>query len=414
MDVWVARQPIFDRQQQLYAYELLFRSQAGSDCFDGAEAASATTQVIANSILGIGLDGILGGKKAFLNFDRTLLRGNLHTILPKENTVLELLETIEADDEVLTACRNLHKEGYAIALDDFVCRPETEPLIEFARLIKVDLRATSRREQKRLLAKYRQRGIQMLAEKVETLEEFQWAWNAGYDYFQGYFFARPTIVRGRQIPAVKVSCLNLLREVQEKELDFSRIQSLIENDVSLSYQLLRYVNSALFGSRVEIHSIRNALSRVGEDGVRHWAVLAALPILAKDKPSELITLSLVRAHFCDGLSKLARFPAGQYAYLMGLFSLIDALIDLPLEEALRRADVAPPISGALLEIAREDDPFLNVHRLMGCYESGDSDGVVRLAAELGIAPRDIGTAYAASAQWARDVFHPPGECLSCS
>jgi c-di-GMP-related signal transduction protein len=233
-----------------------------------------------------------------------------------------------------------------------VCRPETEPLIEFAQLIKVDLRATSRREQKRLLARYRQRGIQMLGEKVETLEEFQWAWNAGYDYFQGYFFARPTIVRGRQVPAVKVSCLNLLREVQQKELDFSRIQSLIENDVSLSYRLLRYVNSALFGSRVEIHSIRNALSRVGEDGVRHWAVLAALPILAKDKPSELITLSLVRAHFCDSLSKLARFPAGQYAYLMGLFSLIDALIDLPLEEALRRADVAPPISGALLKIAR--------------------------------------------------------------
>jgi EAL and modified HD-GYP domain-containing signal transduction protein len=405
MDVWVARQPIFDRRRQLYAYELLFRSEAGSNQFDGTEAASATTQVIANSVLGIGLDHILCGKKAFLNFDRNLLLGNLHSILPKENTVLEILETVEADDEVLAICKDLHEQGYALALDDFVCRPETERLTEFAELIKVDLRTTTKQEQMRLLATYRPRGIRMLAEKVETLEEFRWAWNAGYDYFQGYFFARPAVMRGRQIPAVKVTCLDLLREVQQAELDFDRLQALIENDVSLSYQLLRYVNSALFSSRVETHTIHNGLARLGEDGIRHWAVLATLPILAQDKPGELIVLSLVRAHFCDCLSKLAHLPAGKYAYLMGLFSLIDALIDLPLKEALQRADVAPVISGALLEIAGEHDPYLNVHRLAGFYESGAWEEVSRLAGELGIRTSAIGKAYAVSTRWAQDVLH---------
>jgi len=403
--VCVARQPIFDRKQQVYAYELLFRAGLGSSQFDGAEAASATTQVIANSVLAIGLESILCGKKAFLNFDRSLLQGNLHSILPRESTVMEVLESVEADAEVLDACRNLRASGYAIALDDFVSRPETEPLVDFAQLIKVDVLATAKSEQTRLLRNYRRRGIAMLAEKVETHEEYQWALGAGYDYFQGYFFARPVVVRGKQIPAVKVTCLELLREVQRPELDFDSLEKLIEEDVSLSYQLLRYVNSAIFANRVEVHTIHGGLTMLGEDGIRHWAVLATLPILAKDKPGELITLSLERARFYEMLAKRAHAAGTRYAYLMGLFSLIDALIDLPLEEALRQANAAPVISQALLGTAGPADPFWRIHRLAGFYEAADWEGVSRLAGEFGISLGAIGAAYQESALWAQEVLH---------
>src|SRR5262249_54553742 len=150
------------------------------------------------------------------------------------------------------------------------------------------------------------RGITMLAEKVETQEEFSWAKNAGYDLFQGFFFARPQIMRGKQIPAAKITCLNVLREVQHHELDFRRLEQLISEDVSLSFKLLRYVNSALFAHSNHIHSIGHALTVLGETETRHWAALAALPQMAKDKPGELITHSLVRARFCERLAELAR------------------------------------------------------------------------------------------------------------
>ena len=405
MNIQIARQPIFDRNMQVYAYELLFRATQDSEQFDGTESTSATTQVIAHAYLGIGLENVLSGRKAFVNFDRRLLTGTLHSILPSKDIVIEVLESVEADPEVVAACRNLQAEGYTIALDDFVSRPETEPLTEFARVIKVDVQATSRAEQQRMLRAYKPRGIAMLAEKLETQEEFRWALDAGYDYFQGYFFARPVIVPGRQIPPLKMACLGLLAETQFGELDFDRVERLIAGDVALSWQLLRYLNSSLLYRTEEIHSIHQALRMVGERGVRHWAALAALPTLAKNKPDELVTLALVRAHFSEYLAKRADFPEPSGAFLMGLFSVIDALIDLPLNEALSRVKIAPAIGAALLEKAPANDPLGTIHRLVRAWEAGDWAAVSVFTRQLGIpeiAP--VGEAYAESTLWAQEAL----------
>ena len=297
MDVFVARQPIFDRARELYAYELLFRSDDEHNEFPTSETDSATTQVIANTLLTIGLQNVACGKKAFLNVDRDLLMGGLHSILPQETIVLEILESVEPSDELIAACRELSQQGYILALDDFVGHPRFEPLTQIASLIKVDMRNTTRPEQERMLQTYRPRGISMVAEKVETQEEFEWARTAGYDYFQGYFFARPTVLKGHQIPASKMNCLRLLREMQNTDLDYVQLQSIISQDVSFSYKLLRYVNSALFAGYEETHSISYSLARLGDDAIRHWVALVALPVLAKDKPGELVTHSLLRARF---------------------------------------------------------------------------------------------------------------------
>jgi c-di-GMP-related signal transduction protein len=405
MDVFVARQPIFDRSRQLYAYELLFRSDDVLNKFDAPDSGSATTHVIANSLLTMGLENVACGKKAFLNFDYGLLMDGLHSMLPRETVVLEILESVEPTDELIAACRGLDQQGYTLALDDFVGHPRFEPLTEIAKIIKVDVRTTSKEEQTRLLATYKPRGILLLAEKVETPEEFEWAHSAGYDYFQGYFFARPAVLRAHQIPASKMNCLRLLREMQESELDYERLNTIISQDVSLSYKLLRYVNSALFARLGETRSITQALARLGDEAIRHWVALAALPVLAKDKPGELITHSLVRAKFCERLSQAAGLAEPGQGFLMGLFSLLDALIDVPLEEALHQTGVEQVISGALLGTAPEDDPLRLIFALVCRYEAADWEAVAASTAKIAIKRSCVGAAYSESTLWAQQALH---------
>jgi c-di-GMP-related signal transduction protein len=245
----------------------------------------------------------------------------------------------------------------------------------------------------------------MLAEKVETQEEFEWALATGYDYFQGYFFARPATVRGQRIPAAKFTCLRLLTEVQQIEPDFARLQTLISSDVSLSYSLLLYVNSALFPRATEIRSIQQAIAALGEVGMRHWVVLAALPVMAKDKPGELVTLSLVRARFCERIAGLARIAPPHLAFLMGLFSLLDGLTDLPIREALAKVHAAPAIAGALTGDTPPGDPYRDVYQMAVRYEAGDWDAVTALAAALDIKNSQIAEAYAESTLWAQQALH---------
>jgi c-di-GMP-related signal transduction protein len=399
MEVFVARQAIFDRADQVYAYELLYRSDDVTNQFDGTEAASATAQVVANSLLSVGVENVLNGKKAFVNFDRTLLIGGFQSILPPESLVVEILETVEPDTDVLDACGKLTEQGYSIALDDFVANARGEAFIRFAKLIKVDVRSTTRPEQERLINTYRRRGIAMVAEKVETKEEFEWAQNAGYQFFQGFFFAQPVVVRGRHIPAAKLACLRLLSEMQNPDMDFDRVEKVISEDVALSFKLLRYANSALFAREAEIHTINHGLVMLGEPGIRHWAALAALPVLAKDKPSELIVHSLIRARFCERVSQLAGAPTPQLGFLMGLFSLLDALLDLPLGEALMQVNLAPELQGALLGTARKDDVFRNVFELIRHYETADWNTVIELAEQLNVKGSAVAEAYAGSALW---------------
>ena len=406
MDVLVARQAIFDRERRVHGYELLFRSDAAQNAFDGTEGSLATRQVLANSLLVIGLENLVGPKKAFVNFGRGPLLQGWQASLPPENTVIELLENVEPDDEVVEACRELRKQGYQLALDDFVFRSGFERLLEIADLVKIEIQSMPRPEQRLLVRSYRAKGLRTLAEKVETPEEFEWAREAGYDYFQGYFFARPVVVRGRKIPATKLHCMRLLQEAQRKELDFDRLEALILEDVSLSYQLLRYVNSPLFAVSNRIKSIRQALLFFGENELRKWIALATLARTADDKPSELIMSSLVRARFCESLAQSALRGLEQSAFLMGLFSLLDALIDRPLEEALAEVNLAPEIAAVLSGKAPEGDCFRQVYELARAYEIADWKRVEELSRKISIPTNSLGEVYCGATAWAQQVMEP--------
>lgn len=400
VELFVARQPILDRQSRLYGYELLYRSGDACDQFDGTEATTATKHVISNALLSIGIENMLGDKKAFVNFNQSLLSERMYLDLPPESTVIEILESEEPSPELIALCRDIVQRGYTIALDDFVATPQRELLTHLAQLIKVDVQATSKAEQQRLLHTYRSRGIAMLAEKVETYEEFEWARAAGYDYFQGYFFARPSIIQTQQVPASKLNCLRLLKELQNAELDFSRLENLIAADVALTYRLLRFVNSALLGRRGEIRSIERALMIVGSDEIRRWIALATLPLMTTDKPSELATLSIVRARFCEALIELAGVARKNEAFLVGMFSLLDALLDQPLDQALLSVGLGREITQALLGTAPVNDLLRNIYSLTRRYEEGDWHEVERLAQQCGFSGSAAGEAYVEATVWA--------------
>ena len=400
--MFVARQPIFDRNRKVWGYELLFRSAATQTGFDGTEAGSATRQVISNSLLSIGFDRLLRGKHACINFGRDMLLGDWYSALPKERTVLELTEDIEADSDVVDTVRRIRKEGYRIALDDFVPGPQTDPLVEFANFIKVEM-FTPKEQQEAMLREFHGRGIRLISEKVETDADFRWALRAGYDYFQGHFFARPGIVQGKQIPAIKLDCLRLIQEAHRAELDFTRLTAMISEDVSLSYKLLRYANSARFGRKTKIHSILRALVVLGEHGIRKWISIAALPVIAQDKPDELIRQSLVRARFCELLGQSSGHGLEDQCFLVGLFSLLDALLDRPLEEVLQELGLAPELDRALRGQGAHENVLSTIFALVRCYEAGNWSEVECLARRLGLPSTLVGEAYCEALPWAEEV-----------
>jgi EAL and modified HD-GYP domain-containing signal transduction protein len=404
VEVFVARQPIFDRNRKVWAYELLFRSDAAATRFDGAEPSSATRQVISHGMLSIGWDKMLRGKVGCINFGRDMLLQDLYSSLPPGQTIIELTEDIEADDEVLEALRGVRAQGYRIALDDFRPGPRMDALVGLADLVKVEM-DTPKARQEVILRDLHARGIRVLSEKVETDADFRWALRAGYDYFQGNFFACPVVMQGTQIPAIKIQCLRLIQEAHRAELDFTRLTALISQDVSLSYKLLRYANSARFGRQNKIHSIRRALVVLGEYGIRKWIAIAALPAIADDKPGELVTQSLVRGRFCELLGQASGQGVEDQAFLVGLFSMLDALLDRPLNDALEELGLALPLDSVLRGQAPEESVLNQIYKLVRRYEVADWDGVEILAGQLGTPPEVVGAAYREALPWADELAH---------
>jgi len=399
MEVFLARQPIFDGDLDVYGYELLYRS-CRTSAFDGADGDLASLQVLANTLLTFGPARILAGKVAFINFTRGLLVNEHPLLLPAETLVIEVLESVEVDDKVITACRNLVGRGYRVALDDFVPNKHSQQLIEFASIVKVDFRATSERERRQMVRRYGRAGVQMLAEKVETEEEFARARREGFSYFQGYFFARPVILARKDIPPFKVNLFRILAEVHDPRFDFGRVDQLIRQDMALCYRLLRYVNSAAFGWHSDIASIHQAIVLLGEQGMRKWLTLASLPVLASDKPDELVATAMQRARFCELVASCVGLSGRRSElFLMGMFSLLDAMVGRPLDELLGELGLAGDIRDALLGISCEENPLAQVYRLVLSCERAEWDVVATMANRLGIPSEMLSDLHINAASW---------------
>ncbi len=407
MDLFIARQPIFTRQQTVYAYELLFRS-GPANVFPAIDHTHASARVIADSLFNLGLQTLTGGKRAFINLTRDLLVGDYAVLLPKDQAVIEVLESVSPDADVVEACRRLKAAGYLIALDDFVQTPQMAPLLGMADIIKVDVLATPPATRRALVREHAPRGVRFLAEKVETLETFREAADAGYTYFQGYFFAKPAMMQARAVPEFRLTYLALLQEVVKSEMDLRRVAAIIGRDVTLSYKLLRLINSAFFGMRRTIASIPDALSLLGEREVKRWASLLGLACLGANKPSELVVEAALRARFCEGLAAgagLALYAEG--LFLVGLFSLIDAILDRPLEILLQELPIPPMVTATLLG---EASPLKTVYDSVLSYVAGDWPSLSTHLGGLPLAEEEIPRRYREAVAWAHQFL--PGEAAA--
>lgn len=394
---FVARQPILTADKKIFGYELLFRDGV-EDFFRHPDADAASRSALNTSML-LGLDVLCNGSRAFVNCTREILLKDYITLLPSGQTVVEILETVPADEEVIAACRRLKEAGYAIALDDFTVNDPRQPLTDLADIIKVDLRAISPAEADAMVRRYGPWRCRMLAEKVETQEEFVAAQKAGFLYFQGYFFHRPELVTAHEIPANHLNYLRMLTAVSRPELDEREIENLVKGEASLCYRLLRYLNSAAFGFATEIHSVRHALSILGENEIRRWIRLVAMLGAGQGKPSDLVLTALVRARFCELLSpKVQRGESD--LFLMGMLSLMDAILEMPMRQVLENIPIDVQSKAVLLQAPSNLRPF---YQLMLAQESGEWAEVSELSRKLHLSESDVADAYWQAMQWAREV-----------
>jgi len=400
--VFVARQPIFDGEQNLFGYELLYRSSLNNS-YDGADGTSATLAVVREAFLVLGTQ-LTGTNKAFINFNLDLLKKKfpLLTLRP-ETTVIEILENVAVDSTVVELCRELKGAGYTIALDDFdPANEDARALVDLADIIKVDFRQSGTAERADILKSHSGKKVEFLAEKVETLEEFFEARAIGYLYFQGYFFGEPQIVSAKNIPGSKINYLRMLTEINRPDMDFPSLEGIIRRDTFLTFTLLNYINSAYFALRDSVGSIMQALALLGEREVRRWASLVLMTFMGADKPSQVSMTSLIRGKFCECLAmKTDLAQKASELFMTGMFSMLDVLVGRPLYELLDRINVSKDIRVALTTGKNRHGEVL---QLVLAYERGLWNDVDMWAGKLGLDSTGIASDYGKCVQWVEQVL----------
>jgi EAL and modified HD-GYP domain-containing signal transduction protein len=345
-NVLLGRQPIFAGDMNVLGYELLFRQDSEEHALvtDG----SLATADVLNRCAELGLQDIVGRELAFINFGRQFLLNNYCEALPHQQAVLEVLETVDPDAEILGRLKELRGKGYRVALDDFVCVESAMPLLRVADFVKLDILALSEADLKQNVAVLRKFPVRIIAEKVETHEQFQLCKDIGFDYFQGYFFCRPHVIRGRRVPVNRLATIRLITKLNDPNLPIKELEQTIAQDVALSYKLLLYVNSAVCGLHRHVESIGHATMLIGHAKLKIWASLILFSRL-DDKPPDLIITGLVRARMCENIAQALRLDQADRCFLAGLFSVLDAILDQPLEQILSGLPLTPDVREALLE-----------------------------------------------------------------
>ncbi|MFQ5645251.1 MAG: EAL and HDOD domain-containing protein [Thiogranum sp.] len=393
-DIFIGRQPIYDRKLVVYAYELLFRT-ADMNAAAITDGDQATSDVIINTFLELGLDNIVSNRLAFINLTRSFFVNEHSISLPKDRVVLELLEDIEADDDVVAGVKRLSDQGYTIALDDFIYHESLKPLVKLARIIKIDIMALDRDEVRDHVRALRKHSLSLLAEKVETQEEFDFCMELGFDYFQGYFLAQPKVIRGQRLPNNRLAILKLLSRLQDPDISPQQLEDLIARDIAFSYRILRYVNSAAFALPRKIESIQQAVVILGLQSIKSWTTLLAMSQV-DNKPAELVITAMIRAKMAEELARAQHAERPDSFFTVGLFSALDALMDNTMEEILTQLPLADHISDALLQRKGLHGEVLSI---VLAYERGQWDRIQSTA----LSRAQIRDCYLMAVQWAAGI-----------
>ncbi len=349
MDIYIARQPIFDNQMNLYGYELLYR-QSNKNYFIEMDDDKATMGLIYNSFLVVGLNDLTDGTKAFINFSKDLINTEIPYLLPKDRVVFEILERKETTQETIEACEKMRDLGYMLALDDFVMDDNFLPLIDKVDIIKVEYPSVSYKDQRKFIKKCRAKSkVKFLAEKIETREDYQLAFEMGYDYFQGYFFSKPAIVNSKEIQSLNLNLFSVIEELNKQEPSYSAISDIIQRDLGLTYKLLKLANSVYMGPRHKIESIPQALSYIGINEMYQWISLMMLKELQNVENAEMIKLSLIRGKLMELIATELNYVSNvSDCFFTGMFSFIDVLMNQPMGQVLEGLPLSTAVKQALL------------------------------------------------------------------
>ena len=399
----LARQPIFNRKMQVVGYELLYRSSdINQATFEDGDRASS--QVILHTYSNLSMAAVVGPHQAYINFTRTLLR--TPPPFDRSQLVIEVLENQQIDTQMLDSLKNLKEQGYAIALDDFVLGPETCRLLPYADVVKLDVRALDQRQLYEHISYLKSQKKILLAEKVETYESLEFCKSAGFELFQGYFLARPKIIKGRQVSESKQAVLQLLSILHDPDVSIAQVDRLVSQDPMLSYKLLKLVNSAAFALPRSISSLRQAITLLGLNIIRNWVNLLAMANLG-DKPLELSVAAMTRARMCEVIARQSNQEARSDSYFtVGLLSTLDAFLDVPMESLLTNISLSPELTAALLEYAGDEGAVLNI---VEHYERGQWELIDwQYLAQHSITPGQLSQIYLDALTWVSDTMDNMG------
>lgn len=381
MDFFIARQPIFSVHRKLYAYELLYRGYTDYTLGD-VSGNRATSSLLTSVFLTEGVGAISKTKPCFINFTTDLLLKKVAYSFPRNQIVVEILEDVEPTSEIIEAVAGLKTAGYTVALDDFVLERKLEPLIALADIIKIDVRLTPLDEIVKTLHYLSRFKVKLLAEKVETNEEFERANKLGFKYFQGYFFNKPEKIRIKELSSAKITMFSLLAEVGKKATTLDRLHSIISRDLAISYKLLRFLNSAYFYRLEKVKNVKHAIAYLGEKELRRFLLLVIVSELATEKPTELVRQALVRAKFSELLAQ--RSILAEYdleVFMVGMFSFMDTMLDTEMRAVMDKLPVTDAVKDALVHHTGMFAPFVDA---IIAYERKQQQLFVAIIEELNI------------------------------
>jgi c-di-GMP phosphodiesterase len=388
----LARQTIFNGRCEVTGYELLFR-EGWENSFDGKANEATLAQTLFT-----GIELLTGNKPAFVSCSRASILNNLVTLLPAKSAVIEIVEPGEVDDELMQACVNLREMGYRLALDEFMPRPELAPLIEIADFVKVDFRRSDTYTRRQTYRMVRNTGAALLANRLETQQQFIAARSEGYEFFQGPFFSRPTMVPSRDLPTNRLSYIRLLAELNKKPMNLRDVTDIVQLEPALAYRVLRLANSATFSRGGQVTSIQAAFMLVGEERFRALVSVAASCALAERKSSALISLSLERAQFCKLVAPLAGEDSNEQ-FMLGLLSLLDTMLEMPMGSIVKPLPLREEAKAALLGGDNKAAMPLTMIRNL---ESGTWEKCAAAAESLGIKEDAVAGLYMESVKWATE------------
>ncbi len=399
----IARQPILAADESVIGYELLFRDSPEERRFTAHADADHATRAAIDTLNLIGLGVLCDGRAAFINCTHPMLLMGYFSLLPPQEVVIELQEKVPVDDQVRAACQGLKQAGFRIALDNFAPGDSRVALVEYADYLKVDIHQFPLEQCAALVARHASQLCRMLALKVESRQDFVNAKHSGFTLYQGYFFRQPERLRARQIPANQATYVRLLQAVAKPELDFAEIEDLIKREPSLCYRLLRYLNSPLLGMASPVTSVRHALTLLGERETVRWIRMATTLVMGQEKSSDLVLSSLVRARFCELLGPKAKHGTSDL-FLMGMLSLMDAILEMPIGILIDELSLDPDLKAQLLSgKSGARTPLSPIYDLMVAREAGNWEVVTNLGKQMNLSLYFISQTYNEAMRWAHQI-----------